>query len=415
MTTREHEHEPGGRSAIDVEAEEVTPAVDTDVPAQAEPDARAEPHEEASLDEPAIPPVVPPEAPRRRRRSFARRVLPALALVIIAVVAGAALYRSFGERFWPSDRMHSLEERVATLDATTRTLNTQLNAVGSELGTLKSDAASLSSRADEALSRARTTADGLTAADGKLAKINERIGANEQRLGRAEQDLKAVRNEIVKLGTASGGTTVATGAAVSPSKTEDLERRLTALEQAVADLKSKPAPPGVSPEIALLSQALADFKAKVASGAPFEAESQAIARLVPGVAALDRLMPYAASGVPTPAQLADELDAISAGLPGRLPEAAGNDEHWWSFMTSVVTVRTVGQADWKAICAKAAADIRAGNLAMGIARLDGNDAPLPPELVKWREKAGARAGAGAAVEDISEAVLRVIGNPAQKS
>jgi hypothetical protein len=338
-----------------------------------------------------------------------------LTLAIIAVLAGAALYRTFGERFWPSDRMHSLEERVATLDAATRTLNTQLNALGTELGTLKSDAAGLSSRVDEASNRARTTADGLAAADGKLAKAAERIGANEQRLGRTERDLKTVRNEIAKLGTASGGTTVATGPAVSPSEIEDLERRLTALEQAVADLKSKPATPGVSPEIAMLSQALADFKAKVASGAPFEAEAQTIARLVPGIAALDRLMPYAGSGVPTPAQLADELDAIAAGLPGAPPKTAATNEHWWSFLTSVVTVRTVGEADWKAICAKAAADIRAGNLAMGVARLDGNDAPLPPELVKWREKAGARAGAGAAVEEISEAVLRGISNPAQKS
>jgi len=52
---------------------------------------------------------------------------------------------------------------------------------------------------------------------------------------------------------------------------------------------------------------------------------------------------------------------------------------------------------------------------MGVARLESNDVPLPPELVKWRELAGARIGADTAVEEVSQAVLRVIGNPADKS
>jgi hypothetical protein len=193
-----------------------------------------------------------------------------------------------------------------------------------------------------------------------------------------------------------------------------LAARVAALEEAVAALKSGPAPEtGGTLETALLSQALADLKAKLANGAPYEAEAQTIARLVPGAPGLDRLSPYSATGLPTVQGLAGEIETASRALPvAEGGDVQTADSGGWAvvgdLLGSIVTIRTIGEVDWRDIAVKAAQDARSGNLPAAIARLDDSEAPLPPPLGEWRDKAKARIGADQALEEVSTAVLRVL-------
>src|SRR4051794_24983099 len=126
MTTREHEDETGGEPPVIEAKPDETVSADTELPTSAEAVDTATEAEEPVLATPEPQPSVEPVSaalpeepyrpaePRRRRRLFAR-VLPIAIIAIIAIAGGAALYRGYGEGFWPSDRMRSLEQRVAAL------------------------------------------------------------------------------------------------------------------------------------------------------------------------------------------------------------------------------------------------------------------------------------------------------------
>jgi hypothetical protein len=392
MTTRENETQGSGAEppVIDLEAEELAGTSESAAPEE------PRPHTE--------------EPPRGRSRPVPVRAIAVTLLTVVAVIAGALAFRSFGERLWPSERMFALEKRLAALDASASTLNVQMTAVGSSVDALKAATADLPGRVDNAVSAANSAAE-------QVKGFDERLGAAETDLALLQEGLFALKQQM-----AGGGGGAATGpAAVGAAELEALAKRVTALEETIAAIKSAPpAPAAERPETAALSQALADLKAKLASGVSYEAEAQTIERLVPGVPALGRLAAYASSGLPTAAGLASEVESLAVGL--RQPEAQTQaaDAGYWSdigrFLGSIVRVRTIGEVDWKDLCAKSAVDARAGHLAQAVSRLDENEAVLPPELVQWRDKAKARIGADAAVEDVSSAVLRVIaGDPAGKS
>jgi hypothetical protein len=386
MTAREHETQTAGAEppVIDLAAEEVGGASDTATPE--EPEAEAE---------------NPPSTPRR---AFPTRTMTVTILTVVAIIAGALAYRSFGERLWPGERTTAMEQRLAALDASTHTLNQQLTVLGSAVDDLKAANSKLSERVDNALSAANSAAE-------QTKGLDERLSGDESALGDLQVRIEQVRN------APAGGSGNTTALAAS---LDALSKRVAALEEAVAALKSAPPPPtGGNPDTALLSQALADLKAKLASGAPYEAEAQTINRLVPGIAALDRLLPYAASGLPTATSLAGDIEALAATLPSVEPKVETADQGYWSgltqFLGSIVTVRNIGETDWKAIGAKAAAEARAGDLAAANARLGEGGATLPPQLAQWRTKATARLGVDAAAEEVSQAVLRELSTSAGKS
>jgi hypothetical protein len=385
MTTREHETHGGEAEppVLDLPAEEVAGA------AQSRPADEPKPR----FEEPS---------PNLRRLGWARAVMMA-ALLVMAFAIGAVGYRSFGERFWPSDRSLAMDGRLSALEATTHTLTSQITGIGAIVDAMKATQAGLPERIDQVASVANSSA--------------ERLKRFDQQLAESEQGLKSAREAIATLRSSSSG---GTNAGVAPADLDALTKRVTALEEAMAALKSAPSPPtGENPETATLSQAVADLKAKVASGAPYDSEARTISRLVPGIPAIDRLLPYAASGLPTTESLAGEIASLAASLPGPAPDAQGADNGYWSqidrFLASIVTVRTIGEADWKVVCAKAAADAKAGNLASALSLLDQNQAALPSSVAQWRDKARARAAADAAVEEVSAAVLKALAGPTGKS
>src|SRR4051812_16868211 len=109
MTAENDQDGPVRPPVIDLEARDMT----------AEPEPQPEP-ESAAEPEPA-PPVPPPP---RRRRPWAAWAVAAIAL--LAIFAGAWAYKSYGQRFWPSDEMTAMARRLAALEATSKTLGDQM-------------------------------------------------------------------------------------------------------------------------------------------------------------------------------------------------------------------------------------------------------------------------------------------------
>jgi hypothetical protein len=190
-----------------------------------------------------------------------------------------------------------------------------------------------------------------------------------------------------------------------------LAQRIDALEKEVASLKSSAGPQGQANVTAALSQALSDLKAKVAAGTPYATENERIARMVPAAAGLDVVSSFAADGVPTAQQLADQLRGLIPSLPEPAQPAAEDNSYFGTLMKSlsgIITIREIGDTDWRQLAEKAAAFAEAGDLTQAIASIDSAEGDKPVALTQWRDKAAARLQLDAALEQVSEAVLRQI-------
>ncbi|CAN5240027.1 hypothetical protein BH10PSE7_BH10PSE7_36120 [soil metagenome] len=350
MSTIENESPgPVQPPVIDLDAEEVGGAAETDPPPR-------DPEQVASN--------LPPE-----RHTPWRGILLACAAVI-AAIAGSLFYRSYGETFWPSTERVALEERVATLEAGNRTASTQLQALASAIDGMKGDTAK-------------------TAGD-----LDKRIAA-------AEAAVKSLQGSL--------GET-------QPGADPALVARVDALEQAVAALKAAPPPaPQPTPEPgkgAELAAALASLQDKFSEGTPYKDEYAVISARVPDAPGLNELGRHADQGIGNAQKLAGELEAAAASLDTGEPAVEDAGTTVWgsivSMLGSVIKVRTIGTADWKASAGEAASFARRGDLRAALERLAVDAAEIPPAIAAWRDKANARLSAEAALETVSAATLRVI-------
>ncbi len=338
----------------------------------------------------------PPPPVRKSRRGATGLVIAALA---IGLLAGGWLYRDVLSTYLPSDEMAAMKARLDVLDANSKTMNDQLLAV---------------SQSAESASQAVSSIDGAvkSAASG-LADVNARIDGFESRIDTVASALDAAKADLATLRNAvsAGGSSTGTGGA-DPAALAALGQRIEALERDVASLKSGSSTGDKASVTAALSQALADLKAKAAAGTPFQSEYDRLSRMVPAAPGLDVLAALAAEGVPAAAGLAQELRAAIPALPQpETPTAPAEESYWDSLLgslTGIITIRDIGEADWPQLAEKAAAFAEAGDLTQAIATVDAAEGSKPTALVQWRDRAASRLKLEAAVNDVSEAVLRQI-------
>jgi hypothetical protein len=396
MTTPESNDRDGPvrPPVIDIEAEDVTPS-------QAEPAKIDEP---VSPADPVPPPPPPPPSARQRPRHWRRWGL--LLLLLAAAALGAWAYRDYGQRFWPSDQMTALANRVNALEAGNKTLNDQLQSLGGSIDTLKTAETAQSEQLAAAIERGK---QGET----EIASIKDSIAASDARFTDAQTALNELRAglDALKASISSAGDTL-TVTAPDPAALAALTQRVDAVEAALQTLKSEigKTEQGAD-QTALLSQTLADLKAKFATGAAYQDELNRIARLVPAAPGVTQLAPYAASGLPDAQALATELQQLIAGLPAPSTDVeskTGNEylDYLVDLFGSVVTIRVVGETNWRDVAERARAYAETNDLPAAISLIERGDGEPPSALAAWRNKAQARLDGEAALNDLSAAVLR---------
>jgi hypothetical protein len=336
-------------------------------------------------------PEATPIAPVVRRKGAKTFGLAAAAL-IAAGLAGSWIYRDLLANYFPSDQVQALASRVDGLETTNKSLSTKLDAVVGLTDEMKSQL----SAAQSAANNADKLASGANA-DASAVKTS--IGELKLALSKANTSIDELRTR-----TASGGT------AAPASDSTELISRVDNLEKEVAGLKS--AGTSAKPDMALLSQSLADLKAKISAGTSFSDELQRIQRLVPAADGLDVLSISAAHGLPNAQGLSEELKAISQSLPEAEVVADVKDDSWWAaasnMISDLVTIKSIGASDWRGLATQSAELAQQGNLAKAVEALEHGEGPLPVELQKWHDRAAERIGLEAALEKTSGAVLREI-------
>lgn len=350
---------------IDLEAEDISPAADTgdaDIPKE----------------EPVSPP--PPQPPPEKSPFWTTKRITAVA-AIIAAMLGAWAYREFGAHWWPPSAMSALEEKLGTLEASNRTLNEQLLALSGAFDDFKSGAAQ----------GADTQAKKTGALEAKLAELDNALGE--------------LRQSVAGLGSGTQG-------AADPAALADITQRIERLEQQVSALRDgAETPPTTGNESsAVLTQALADLKAKFQAGVAYKQELDRIAVYVPQNADLAALAPYASSGIANAQGLGAALDALVPSLAGPSADetADAGASGFWDWFGTVVKVRDLNTLDWPDLAKSAAADAKAGDLKAAIARIEEPGGDLPPGLADWRDKARQRLTAESSMAQLAAAVTQII-------
>lgn len=226
----------------------------------------------------------------------------------------------------------SLKSQVADLRAASANDDgaAQVSGLASALDQVKADLGALKTEVGQGGDDA-----GLAALGGKVGEVEAAIAALRQEGNTAQADLGPVNEKVAALDAL-------VKSAGEASTTQ--EERLTALEQSVSQLASKVETQASQPKIALAIAASA-LKAALDRGAPFAAELDTFAAIVPDAPEIAPLRAFAEKGVPTRAEIAAQTDAaaiamVAADVP--VSEDAGVFARLMTSAESLVKVRPVG-------------------------------------------------------------------------
>lgn len=339
-----------------------------------------------------------PSAPPPRRASRRGTYGGLLALLLAGAIGGGWLYRDVLSSYFPSSAVTELTNRMGALETNNKGLQDQLATLSAGVENNRTTFATL----DQSV---KDLSGAFNGTGGKFSALDQRLAALEKSVTSARSDLDSLRSAISAGGAGTGGT-------VDSAALAALGQRVDTLEKDLASLKAGSVPAGDAAAASALSQSLADLKAKVAGGSAYQAEYDRIARMVPAAPGLDVLATYAAIGLPNAQGLAKELRDLIPALPATAaPAPATEPSTWdwiWGSVTSVVTIRDIGEADWRALAEQAATTTDAGDISAAIAGIDAAEGGKPAGLTQWRDRAAARLKLEQAVEQTSGAVLRQI-------
>lgn len=360
---------------------------------------------------------VPPPDDRPPPRGNRYRTAAGIALVaVIAAVVGGWVYATFGEPGLGSQadtRLAALAERIDRIIGEQETQAGRLAAIEAAIADGKAEAARLASAVSNLEQRA-AAADGADEAirrriDELAAAVND-LRSTEQPAGpdgaEALQQLGELRASLDALAGRVAATDQGGGIAA-------LDERLARVEQALAALRQEAAAAqGEEQTASDLGRSYAALADRVTEGAPYAAELEALAALAPAVGGIAALRTHAAAGAPATAALKERLAEISTGLR-RGAEAASerpaDDDVWSAFsrwLGTAVTVRSLDEADWAAVVARAEAAMGRDDIASAIAAVEEAPGPPPQALADWLADAKARRDVDAALDNLRSVVLR---------
>jgi hypothetical protein len=266
-------------------------------------------------------------------------------------------------------------------------------------------------QAQQALTSRVAAAEAQTKSlSGSLAALSKQLdeiaGTSQGAAKQAEAAAEAAKN--------------ANQAAVQRSDLDTLTSRIAALESAVKALSDNQAHPasGASDQAARLTIAAEALRATVERGAPYQAELAAVQSLGTDVNAIVPLQPFAATGVPSAATLAQELATLTPAVRQAANTAAdgnsflGRLEANAQQLVSITPVDTPVGNDPSAVIARMNVEAERGDIAAALA-----DAAQLPDAAKsvatdWMKKASARDAAIAASRQIAADALAALSKTA---
>lgn len=279
----------------------------------------------------------------------------------------------------------------------------------------------------------------------RLDKIERAIEAQRtepalgNRIGGVEAQAKSLGNDVAALqrrldeiaasgqsaakqaDTALNAAEAAKSASEAANKMEvqrgDLDAvtsRIMALESAVKGLAAATAPVDRAARFTIAAEAL---RAAVERGTPYQAELAALGALGVDQKATAPFEPFAASGVPSTAALAHELDALTPALQQASEPESGDATFLGRLKANAVKLVRVTPAgapagnDPAAVLARIRFDAAHGDIAAALAAIDALPDSAKSLAAAWGKKAAASEAALAASRQIASDALTALAKP----
>lgn len=246
----------------------------------------------------------------------------------------------------------------------------------------------------------------LLAADNAVKSLGIALAALNKRSDEVAARVDAVDKAITELRDSVQGLSRNTSAGLSPADVEALQKRLATLEQAVRSTTGDKA--------ARLALTAGVLREAVLRGVPFTAELEEARALGADEKHLAPLVPFAASGVPSAATLAQEL---RASIPA-LAKAAGAQAPGGDFLdrlqanaSRLVRVRPVGVPagdDPPAVLARIEAETGHADIDGALADLGKLDATTRALARDWIAKAQSRQAAIASARQFAADTMHAL-------
>ena len=288
------------------------------------------------------------------------------------------------------------------------TLTQRVNKIEGTISKLPAGDAGVAERLDAADSAMKSLGIALTALN---RRSDDTAATASQARERADAAVKAVTDLRASVQDAAKNSS----SGISPADLDALQKRMAALEQSAKAARDDIAKASSTDIAARLALSAAGLRDAVASGVPFTAELAQAKSLGADDKILAPLAPFAATGVPTPPALAQELRALLPAMlkiSGAQAPEAGFLERLQANAGKLVRVRPVDAPpgdDPSAVLARLEIDAAKADIAAALADLGKlADATRAPAQA-WIERAKVRQAALAAVRLYAADSARALG------
>lgn len=405
---------------IDLTAKDVTPPPPEPPPAAESATETPPPEEPASAPaEATSEPPAPGSLPE-----WARMIGAGIAGGVIAAAAFGALW--YGGALPPGKESNDAGAQIAALQqqvdglrnrpmpqADTRTLDAVTQRVTKIEDSLKSTSGSTDANVAERLTAAENAMKSLGVA---LTALNQRSDDASANATRAREQADAAEKAVTQLRGSVQDVARDASSAVTPAQIDALTQRLTSLEQAAktahADIDKAVASEKAT-RLALVASAL---RAAVVTGAPFVSELSQAKSLGAPERYLASLSPFASSGVPSAAALAQELRGHlpqMVKLAGAQAPSGGFLERLQANASKLVKITPIDAPpgdDVSAVLARLEIAAAHADIAGALAHLGNLPDAVRAPAQGFIDKAKARETALAAARDLAADTMRTLGS-----
>lgn len=248
----------------------------------------------------------------------------------------------------------------------------------------------------------------LAAADNAMHSLGIALTALNKRSDEVAARETAVEKTLTELSDSVRDLSKNTSAGLSPADVDTVQKRLSAVEQA-----AKRSTGDNSARLAVIAAALRNA---VGSGVPFATELEQAKSLGADDKTVTLLAPFAATGVPPAATLAQDLRALIPAMEKISgPQASGGFiERLEANAGKLVRIRPVGAApgdDRSAVLARIDAAAANGDIAGALVDLGKLDGAVRAPAQDWIAKAQSRQAALAAARQFATDTLRALNKP----
>jgi len=268
------------------------------------------------------------------------------------------------------------------------------------------------SKIEESISKMQASGERLTAAENTLKSQSDAAVANAaQGRARADEAMTAV-NDL----RASIDATKSSSGGISATDFDTLQQRIAVLEQSAKAAREEIAKTSSRDSAARQALSAAALRDAVVSGAPFAAELAQAKSLGAIDKEISVLEPFAATGIPSPAALAQELHNLlpaMVNLAGAQAPQGGFLERLQANAGKLVRIRPVDAPpsdDPLAVLSRIENDVAKSDVAAALADLGKLPNPIRAPAQGWISKAQAREDALKAARQYAADAARAIGS-----